>query len=153
MTQREGTGEVNLPGVYHYDIGPVVVPYAPPFYQHQTILERFGNWSLANIGPADIAVAYRTAHALNSTADVSRHFLGNYAGNNGTFTVDANDQIADQHGGHPDLSNLVSNLATPKDIEVALPQTYEAQPGTALGNYTVTRILKADGTTWKVKKG
>ena len=153
MTQKEGTGEKNLPGVYTYDIGPVVIPYAPPYYQHQTILERFGNWSLANIVPADIAAAYRTAHALNSTANVSQHFLGNYAGNNGTFTVNANDQIADQHGGHPGLSNLVNNLATPKDIEVALPQTYEAKPGTALGNYTVTRVLKADGTTWKVKKG
>jgi hypothetical protein len=153
MTQREGTGETNLPGVYTYDIGPVVIPYVPPYYQHQTILERFGNWSLANIVPADISAAYRTAHSLNTAAAVSQHFLGNYAGNNGTFTVDANDQIADQHGGHPDLSNLVSNLATPKDIEVALPQTYEARPGTALGNYTVTRVLKADGTTWKVKKG
>jgi hypothetical protein len=153
MTQREGTGERNMPGVYTYDIGPAVIPFAAPYYQHQTILERFGNWSLANVVPADINAAYRTAHSLNSAAAVSQHFLGNYAGNNGTFTVDANDQIADQHDGHPDLSNLVSNLATAKDIEVALPQTYEARPGTALGNYTVTRVLKADGTTWKVKKG
>jgi hypothetical protein len=152
MTQREGTGEVNLPGVYTYDIGPVVIPLRPPFYEHQTILERFSNWSLANIVPADIVAAYRTANSLNSAAAVSQHFLGNYAGNNGTFTVDGNDQIADRHGGHPDLSNLVSKLARPKDIEVALPQVYEAKPGTALGKYTVTRVLKADGTTWRVKK-
>lgn len=153
ITQREGTGEVNLPGVYHYDIGPAVVPYRAPFYEHQTILERFGNWRLANIAPPDIAAPYRTAHGLTSAAAVSQHFLGNYAGNNGTFTVNVNDRIADQHGGAPDLSNLISHLATPKEVEVALPQTYEAQPGRVLGNYTVTRVLKSDGTTWKVKKG
>lgn len=153
MTQREGKGEVSLPGIYTYDIGPPITGSTAPFYEHQTILERFGNWSLANIKPADIANPYRTAHGLTNKAAVSQHFLGNYTGDNGTFTVDANDQIADQHGGHPDLSNLVSNLAAPKDIEVALPQTYEAKPGKALGRYTVTRVLKADGTTWKVKKG
>ena len=101
MSQVEGTGEVNLPGVYHYDIGPVVPPVAPPFYQHQTILERFGNWTLGNIQPADIVEAYRLAKGLSTAAAVSAHFLGDYAGSNGTFTVDANDQIADQHGGIP----------------------------------------------------
>jgi len=153
ITQKEGTGEVNLPGIYTYDIGPALATGSKPFYEHQTILERFGNWTLANIVPADIAAAYRTTHPLANAAAVSQHFLGNYAGNNGTFTVNANDQIGDQHGVHPDLSNLVTNLAAPKDVEVALPQTYEANPGTALGNFTITRILKADGTTWKVKKG
>jgi hypothetical protein len=154
MKQREGTGEVNMPGTYSYDIGPALAaPATKPFYGHQTILETFGNWTLANIAPADIKPAYRTANALASAAAVSQHFLGNYAGGHGTFTVDADDRIYDQHSGHPDLSNLVSNLAAPKDVEVALPQTYEAKPGTALGNYTVTRVLKADGTTWKVKKG
>ena len=153
MTQREGTGERNMPAVYTYDIGPAVTSLRPPFYEHQTILERFGNWSLPNIVPADIAAAYRTANSLNSAAAVSQHFLGpTNTGLNGTFTVDANDQIFDQHGGHPNLSNLVSKLAMPKDIEVALPQVYEAKPGTELGKYTVTRVLKADGTTWKVKK-
>lgn len=152
MTQQEGTGERNIPAVYTYDIGPALRRGSPPFYEHQTILERFGNWTLANIRPRDIARAYRRRHGLSSAAAVSRHFLGNYAGSNGTFTVDSNDQIADQHGGHPDLTNLVANLARPKDIEVALPQTYEAKPGKALGRYMVTRVLKADGTTWQVKK-
>jgi hypothetical protein len=153
MAQREPTGERALPGVYTYDIGPVIVPLMPPFYQHQTILERFANWRLGNVAPADIAPAYRATHGLTTADAVSRHFLSTYAGSNGTFTVDADDQIADQHGGYPDLRNLVANLVTPKDVEVELPQTYEARPGVALGNYTVTRILKADGTTWKVKKG
>jgi hypothetical protein len=153
MTQREGTGEVSLPGVYTYDIGPAIASGTAPFYEHQTILERFSNWTLGNIQPADIVESYRLAKGLSTAAAVSAHFLGTYAGSNGTFTVNADDRIADQHGGHPNLSNLVAKLAAPKDIEVVLPQTYEAQPGVALGNYKVTRILKADGTTWKVKKG
>jgi hypothetical protein len=152
MTQVEGIGEVNLPGIYNYDIGPALKTGTKPFYEHMTILERFGNWSL-NIVPADIARAYRRAKSLNSAAAILAHFLGNYAGNNGTFTIDSNDQIADQHGNHPDLTNLVSNLAAPKEIDVALPQTYEAKPGAALGRYMITRVLKVDGTTWKVKKG
>jgi hypothetical protein len=65
--------------------------------------------------------------------------------------VNANDRIADQHGGNPNVENLAANLITPKDIEVLLPQTYEAEPGTPLQRYTVTRVRKTDGT-WKVKK-
>jgi hypothetical protein len=153
MTQREGVGERTLPGVYTYDIGPAIIPMMPPYYQHQTILEQFSTWTLANIVPADIKPAYAATHSLTSVPAITAHFLGPYAGSNGTFTVNANDRIADRHGGHPNLSNLVANLVTPKDIEVALPQTYEATPGTTLGSYTVTRVLKADGTTWMVKKG
>ena len=151
MTQREGTGERTLPGVYNYDIGAARPSGTPPFYEHQTILEWFDNWSISNIVPADIAEAYRNAHGLTSAAAITTHFIGAYAGSNGTFTVNGNDRIADQHGGQPNVDNLVNNLAAPKDIEIALPQTYEAQPGTALGRYMVTRVHKADGS-WKVKK-
>jgi len=153
MTQREATGERPLPSVYHYDIGPVQIPMQPPFYEHQTILEKFTNWRLANVAPADIAEPYRTQNGLTTADEVSRHFLADYAGSNGTFTVDHDDAIADRHNGHPDLRNLVANLATPKPVEVALPQTYEIKPGVPLGNYVITRILQADGTTWKMKKG
>jgi hypothetical protein len=151
MTQREGTGEVDLPGRYTYDIGPARSTGTAPFYQHQTILEWFDNWSISNITPEDIREAYRTTHGLTSTAAITTHFIGAYAGNNGTFTVNASDRVGDRHGGHPDVENLASNLATPKDIEVALPQTYEAQPGTALARFMVTRVRKTDGS-WKVKK-
>jgi hypothetical protein len=152
MTQKETTGERNLPGVYSYDIGPARSSGSKPFYEHQTILERFENWSIRNIAPTDIQEAYRTANGLTSAAAITSHFIGSYAGNNGTFTVDSNDQIFDQHGGHPNVDNLVTNLTTPKDIEIALPQIYEAQPSTALGRYTITRVRKVDGS-WKVKKG
>jgi hypothetical protein len=107
--------------------------------------------SLGNIAPEDIREAYRITHGLTSTAAITTHFIGAYAGNNGTFTVNANDRVGDRHGGHPDVENLASNLTAPKDIEVALPQTYEAQPGTALARFMVTRLRKTDGS-WKVKK-
>ena len=152
MTQREGTGERAMPATYTYDIGPALRTGTAPFYEHQTILERFSNWRLANIAPADINGAYRTAHNLNNRAAISQHFLTPYAGSNGTFTVNANDRIADEHSNATDVTNLVANLVTPKDIEVALPQTYEARPGTALGSYTITRVRKTNGT-WMVKKG
>ena len=152
MTQRETTGERAMPASYTYDIGPALLVATPPYYEHQTILERFSNWSLANIAPADIDGAYRTANSLNSAAAISQHFLPNYAGLNGTFTVNADDRIGDRHDGAPNVSNLVSKLVTPKDIEVALPQTYEAKPGTTLGSYTITRVRKTNGT-WMVKKG
>ncbi|MGD0096495.1 MAG: hypothetical protein ABSB60_08370 [Terracidiphilus sp.] len=152
MTQKEGTGEVNLPGTYSYDIGPALRTGHKPFYEHMTVLEKFDQGTV-NIAPADIKPKYRTDNALNSTADIVAHFNLGGSGGNGTFTIDANDQIFDQHGGHYELAELVSNLVAPKQIEVALPQTYEAKPGTALGRYMITRVLHADGTTWKVKKG
>jgi hypothetical protein len=151
MTQREDGSLRNLPGIYSYDIGPARSTGSAPFYQHQTILETFDNWSITNIAPADIKEAYRNANGLTSTAAITTHFIGNYAGNNGTFTVDAHDRIADQHGGYPNVDTLVANLTAPKNIEIALLQSYEAQPGTALGRYTITRVHQTDGT-WKVKK-
>lgn len=151
MTQRQGVGERDLPASYDYDIGPARATGSVPFYEHQTILETFENWSIRNIVPADIAEGYRNAHGLTSTAAITAHAIGAYAGSNGTFTVDSADQITDQHSNHPNVDTLATNLVNPKEIEVALPQTYEAQPGTALGRYTVTRVRKTDGS-WKVKK-
>jgi hypothetical protein len=153
IKQVETTGERGIPATYQYDLGPALPHRHAPYYQHQTILERFEPQKLANIVPADVNPEYLKAHALSSSDDISRHFVPADAGQNGTFTVDTNDRIYDQHGGTFDFRTLVANLVTPKDILVALPQIYEAQPGTTLGRYTITRILKADGTTWKVKKG
>ncbi len=152
ITQKQGTGEVALPGDYDYDIGPALRTGHKPFYQHMTVLEMFGQGT-ANVAPADIKPKYRTDNALNSAAAIVAHFNLGGSGGNGTFTIDSSDQIHDEHSGHYNLSELVANLVAPKQIEVALPQTYEAKPGTALGRYMITRVLKSDGTTWKVKKG
>jgi hypothetical protein len=128
MTQREGVGERTLPGVYSYDIGPARTTGRVPYYEHQTILEWFDSWSINNIAPGDLHEPYRTANRLSSAAAITSHFIGPYAGSNGTFTVNANDRIADQHGGHPDVENLAANLITPKDIEVSLPQPTRRSP-------------------------
>lgn len=152
MTQSETTGERALGSVYTYLLGPAVASKTRPFYQHTTVLERFGAQTLGNIGPADIKEPYKTAHGLTTAAAVSAHFVDPGSGQNGTFTVDAKDQIYDQHGGHDDLSNLVAQLVAPKIVDVVLPQFYEAKPGVTLGNFLVTRRLLADGSTWKLLK-
>lgn len=153
MKQKEGTGERTMPANYLYELGPAVAGQKPPYYEHQTILERFASSTLGNIEPGDLKPAYLAAHKLTSAAEISAKFVNPGSGMNGTFTVDAGDGIVDQHGGTYNLGDLVANLVKPKDIEVTLPQVFEATPGTTLGKYTITRVLKADGRTWKVKKG
>jgi hypothetical protein len=79
------------------------------------------------------------------------YFFGG-AGDNGTFTVSAGDKFQDQHGGGvPDKARVEEALATMKEATGDLPQTYSATPGTALGNFTVRRILKLNGDK-QVKK-
>lgn len=151
MTQQEGTGERTLPAVYSYDIGPARQGGSAPYYEHQTILERFLLQSVGNINPADIDETYRNTHNLTNAEAISNHFINRGSGGNGTFTVDANDRIYDQHGGHGDVTNLVNHLTTPKEIHLVLPQVYESEPGVEFGAYTVTRVRKTDGS-WKVKK-
>jgi len=151
MAQQENDSERNLPGVYSYLMGPARPSGSRPFYEHQSILERFEGHTISNIAPADIQEAYRTANGLTSADAITTHFIGAYNGSNGTFTVDSADKIYDQHGGHSDVTNLVSRLVTPKEVHIDLRQVYEATPGTALGRYMVRRIRKTDGS-WKVRK-
>jgi hypothetical protein len=151
MTQQENDSERNLPGVYSYLMGPALATGSRPFYRHQSILEWFEGHTISNIAPADIQEAYRNTHGLTSADAITNHFIGAYSGNNGTFTVDSADKVYDQHGGHANVTNLVSRLVTPKEIHIDLRQIYEATPGTALGRYMVRRIRKTDGS-WKVRK-
>ncbi len=151
MAQVESTGERDLPAVYSYDIGPARKTGTAPFYEHQTILEKFQVERISNIKPEDIKPEFVKQHGLTSKGAISAHFGVGGSGQNGTFTVDALDRIYDQHGGHADVSGLVAQLKKPKEIWLDLPQTYESQPGVQLGKYTVRRIRKTDGS-WKVKK-
>ena len=91
--------------------------------------------------------AFRTAHPeITNDAQVTTFFFDG-SGSNGTFTVDAQDQMYDQHGGGmPDKAVFEAALTTMKEIHVDLPQTYTAKPGTPLGSYTIRRILKTDGS-------
>jgi hypothetical protein len=153
IQQQEGEGEVALPGYYSYKVGPRLHPDAGagPDYEHMTILEKFGQRT-CNITLAELKPAFKTAHPdITTPEQITAHFFGT-SSNNGTFTVDHQDMIADQHGGGiPDLATFTDALTTMKEITCDLPQTYEIDTGVALGHYTIRRIMKADGST-KVRK-
>ena len=112
----------------------------------RTILETFGA-NTCNITMADLKPAFKTAHPeITNDAQLTTYFFGG-SGSNGTFTVDHSDQIYDQHGGGmPDKAVFEAALTTMKEIQVDLPQTYTAKPGTPLGRFTIRRILKLDGS-------
>jgi hypothetical protein len=147
ITQIEAETDTPLPGVYHYQLGPDIGAPGHPDYQHQTILERFGPRT-GNIHLADLKPAFASAHGLTNDADITAHFFG-ASGLNGTFTIDANDRIGDQHGGGmPDKAVFVAALVTMKEITNEIRQTYEVQPGVALGSYIIRRTLRLDGSKW-----
>ncbi|MBN1318520.1 MAG: hypothetical protein JXA42_23775 [Anaerolineales bacterium] len=151
ITQQETENERPLPSVYSYKIGPDLAPTAGDDYLHYTILETFGQRS-CNITMDELKSEFKKAYPeITNQAQITAHFFGT-SSNNGTFTVSEGDMIYDRHsGGMPDSATFEAALTTMKEINVDLPQTYEAEPGVALGNYTIRRILKTDGTK-KVKK-
>ncbi|HMA33937.1 MAG TPA: hypothetical protein VKY74_05590 [Chloroflexia bacterium] len=151
ITQQETEGERDLPSIYSYKVGPDLKADGKSDYVHETILETFGV-NTCNITLADLKPAFRTAHPeITNDAQLTTFFFGG-SGSNGTFTVDADDKIFDQHGGGmPDKAVFEAALITMKEIHVDLPQTYTAKPGTPLGKYTIRRILKTDGSK-KLKK-
>jgi hypothetical protein len=137
--------------VYSYKLGPDRGGDGASDYEHQTILETFGQRT-CNITSAELKPEFLTANpGLTTPEAITAHFFGT-SSNNGTFTVNADDKMFDVHnGGMPDKSVFEAALTTMKEIHVDLPQTYEAMPGVAVGRYTVRRILKLDGTK-KLKK-
>jgi hypothetical protein len=151
MVQKEGEGEVALGTTYEYKIGPAVAGKTAPYYQHQTILERFPGGT-CNITPADLTDAFKAAHPnLTDSVKINEHFFGG-SGGNGTFTVSNDDKVWDIHSGimstKPDIE---PHLKAWKEIHNDLFQVYEAEPGKTLGKYTIRRIIKADGSL-KLKK-
>lgn len=151
VTQQEAETERNLPGVYSYKVGPDLNKDGKDDYIGQTVLETFGSNS-SNLTIADVKPDYAKAHGLTTDQLVTNHFFGSDAGNNGTFTISAGDMYYDQHGGGmPDKTTFEGALVAMKEIHVDLPQTYESDPGKALGKYTVRRSLKSDGSK-KIRK-
>jgi hypothetical protein len=101
---------------------------------------------------AELKPAFQTAHPeITSDADICAHFFGT-SSSNGTFTVDASDQVYDQHGGGvPDLADFQAALVTMKEITCDLPQVYEVTPGVALARFNVRRILTVGGAKMVAK--
>lgn len=143
ITQQEGEGERNNPAVYNYKVGPSRNTGHDDYIGH-TILEKFGTYR-SNLTVADIKPQYAQANNLDSDAKVAAHFFPG-SSNHGTFTISAGDKMADQHGGMAGGDEAKAQLVAPKQVEKILDQTYESEPGTALGRYTITRILKTDGS-------
>jgi hypothetical protein len=151
VAQLEPATERALPGVYSYKCGPDLNSDGADDYLGQTILEEF-QANQSNLTVADVKPDYAKAYGLATDQQVTNHFFGSDAGNNGTFTVSAGDMFYDQHGGGmPDKTAFEAALVAMKEIYVDLPQVYSAEPGKPLGKYTVRRILKTDGTK-KLKK-
>jgi hypothetical protein len=149
IQQQESEDERALPGVYSYKVGPALhheAGAAGPDYEHLTILETFGQ-NTCNITLDDLKPAFKQANpGITTPQQITEHFFGG-SGNNGTFTMDHDDKIYDQHGGGiPDLATFTDALTTMKEITCDLPQTYEINTGVALGRYTIRRIMKVDGS-------
>jgi hypothetical protein len=153
VTQQEPDTEVAIGSTYTYDVGPAIVPLAPPFYEHQTVLEEFSA-RVSNLDVGDMDPAWLATNGITDKAGIDAALFGG-GSNNGTFVVDNNDQYFDVHGGGQDtLDEAASHTATPMEVYVDLPQVYTAGPGNVLGNFIVRRIRHADGTyglrKWKL---
>ncbi len=135
--------------MYNYKVGPSRHS-GHDDYIGFTVLEKFGPYR-SNLTVADIKPAYAQAHGLDSDAKIAAHFFPG-SSNHGTFTISAGDKMADQHGGMAGGDEAKAQLVAPKQVEKVLDQTYESDPGTALGQYTITRILKTDGSKKVMKK-
>jgi hypothetical protein len=147
IAQAETEGERDNPAVYTYTVAGDVPTEK---FTGSTILETFGAYR-SNLAVADIKPAYTTTHGLDTDAKIAAHFFPG-SSNHGTFTVDASNKIADQHSGMSGGPEAQAQLVTPKTVEKALDQAYESNPGTVLGRYTITRILKTDGSKKITKK-
>jgi hypothetical protein len=149
ITQVEPETERPLPSSYKYTLGPDLTPGTAD-YQHQTILESFTGWG-TTLAESEFTSSWLSTHGVASTADINARFFSAPV-NNGTFTVDANDQILDGHNGwQTPLKTLWDGLKVKKDVPVETTQTYSVG-GTTVGTYTLRHILKADGTTYVMRK-
>jgi hypothetical protein len=153
VTQAEPDTEVAIGSTFMYDVGPAIVPLAPPFYEHQTVLEEFSART-SNLDVGDMDPAWLASNGITDKAGIDAALFSG-SSNNGTFVVDNNDQYFDVHGGGQDtLDEASTHTAAPMEVYVDLPQVYTAGPGNVLGNFIVRRIRHADGTyglrKWKV---
>jgi hypothetical protein len=146
ITQKDAESELELGHVYEYHVGPAIAGKTAPFYEHQTVLERFGAPD-CNISPADLKPDFKTAHPeLTDSKKIAVHFFGG-SGSNGTFGLDHDDKMFDVHSGILSTkADVEPHLVTWKEIHNDLPQIYEAMPGVTLGKYTIRRIIKLDGS-------
>jgi hypothetical protein len=148
MTQTNTEGERPLGSVYTYLMSG---PRAGVNYQGHTVLERFLP-NTSNINYTDLKQSFKNANPYVRTKDeITAYFFGG-PGDNGTFTIDALNQIYDAHGGGvPSLATFNAAHKFSKEATSDLPQIYETSAGNIIGRYAIRRILKTNGVQ-KVKK-
>lgn len=123
------------PAVYGYMMGPDLPPAGQPDYENQTILETFDSPSAFNFTMADLTPEFRAAHPTLTTPDmVAAFFWG--ASNNGTFVINANDQIYDKHG-RGTAPEGFTTTAQSAGFGYVLPQNYECD-SKVIQSYSVT---------------
>lgn len=145
-----GNEEKDIPGVFSYHAGPAIDGADPPYYEHHTVLEEFLSRT-SNLDVDDMEQEWLTANGITDKRALDTKLFSG-ASNNGTFVLDDEDKMFDQHGGGQDmLDEAARHLKVPKEVHVDLPQTYTAGPGNVLGEFLVRRKLKIDGT-YKVQK-
>jgi hypothetical protein len=151
-----GVFRTDNPAVYGYQMGPPLPPPASsPYYENQTILESFGAVTAYSFSMSDLTPAFKAANPTLTTPDmVAAYFFG--GGNNGTFVIDGNDQIFDQHGrptgsGIPGFSAAFTPAAYARGIGYVLPQTYSCN-GNAVQSYTI-KTLYTNGVPTIEKSG
>lgn len=140
MTETSGTEGRDMagPATYAYQLNPELTPPGRPCYEHQSVLETFSS-VLATFTMADLDPAWRAANpGLTSPDAVAQHLWG--SSNNGTFVVDATDQIYDQHSGFGDTTAFTA-AALARGIGYILPQQYRID-GKVVGQYLIHRTMR-----------
>ncbi|XXY52620.1 DUF4157 domain-containing protein [Sorangium sp. So ce269] len=134
---------------YTYLLGPANGPDgAARSYENHTVLERFGGQT-CNLTPADLTPEFRAAHPdLTSPSAIARYFDGGgYF--NASFIVNAANQITDLNSMGMDadkINELRRALVTPKEVTLDKTQTFETQPGVALGRYVIRKFFRTNGS-------
>lgn len=150
LTQTSNTPPANTwhsaPAVYTYTAGA----QPAPAYQNDTINESFGINTPYNFTMASLTAAWKSQHPQwNTPALVAANWFS--SSNNGTFVLDANDQMSDQHSGFGDAS-LFTAAAVTAGAGYSKVQTYSCN-NSALANYTITREVVGTTNNVQIKKG
>lgn len=137
------------PAVYTYKATPDRGADGRADYQGQTVLEAFGQVSPLGFTMADLKTTWKRANpTLNTPTKVARHIWN--SGGNGTFVFNAQDRIADRHGGFGTTSPFTAAAMADADgIGYRLPQEYRV--GSAvIGRCNIDRrYTTANGTQIK----
>ncbi len=146
------TVEQGNPASYTYRLDPDIPPTGRPDYDGVSIHETFGSRTSNINKDVHVTAAGRTAHPTWTNSQWRDYFFGT-SSNNGTFTPNGSDLIADQHGG---MFVTTTYLVSPPtaDLYVDLPQTYTCQSdsGNLNQSYTIRRTCKATTGALRIKK-